>query len=709
MPSRLTVFITVLILSIVATVPVQAHEGTIVILHSYHQGYEWTDAVNKGIMTASGGSNMYDLAYEYFDAKRSTDTTHAAFADTLEKRYSGRKIAAVIVVDDDALRFILPRRNKLFGEAPIVACGINDLKTYNTFDLAGIYGITESPDIRGTIQLALSIFPETTTIFAVSDNTLAGMINMGRFDRAIVGLPATIDIKWIVAPEEDVLDTTLRNLPPNSIVMYLSWLRTNSGHNMTVRESVSHVVRSSPAPVFGCWDFIVAAGAFGGRVVSGFRQGQTAATIVLQLINRTGPSSKSAASESIRSEVDYENQVDYSQLGRFGRTRFDLPPDTVLLNAPQPLPNEVQLLLTGLVLLVLAEAATLAVVLQGRRSIKAAETRYRMLAERLPAIVYSVALGPPARTVYISPRLKTMLGYEPQAWMENIHAWSSNVHPEDRDRVIASVSKADSAYTPDEIEYRIVRADGTVNWMRNMWTYYTDAHGKWITLGVMFDATQEHASRQALQAALTEKELLLREVHHRVKNNFQVISSLLHLETERTHDSHSREALAETEHRILAMSLVHERLYESGDFGHIDVTNYASRLGEELARAAMPRTPVLFGVEGDTLTLGLDDAVPVGLFLNEAITNAYKYAFPASHTGERRIRVVIASTTDGWSVSVADTGVGAPATLVTTPPESTTSLGLTLMRLLAQQIGGEFGVESDGGLTVSIRVDLRHS
>jgi two-component system, sensor histidine kinase PdtaS len=191
---------------------------------------------------------------------------------------------------------------------------------------------------------------------------------------------------------------------------------------------------------------------------------------------------------------------------------------------------------------------------------------------------------------------------------------------------------------------------------------------------------------------LAEKELLLKEIHHRVKNNFQIVSSLLRLETEQLSDGPAFEALSQTERRIFAMSLVHEQLYQYGNFGHIDFKHYAQRIGDEMRSFASSRSPVTFSAEGDELSFGIDTAVPLGLFLNEALMNAFKHAFPAHCNGGRSVRVVCARNNDQATIQIQDSGTGfEPSTI------STKSLGLTLMGILTTQIGGSMTIDSRPG------------
>jgi len=679
-----------------------ADTGTILVLHSNHQGYEWVTAVNHGIASVLRDAPEVEVAYEYLDAQRNAPETFDAVEYLLGRRYAARKPLALIAVDDDALRFLIARRSTLFPGIPVLFCGINDISAYEKTSLRGMTGITESPDVQGTISLALQVLPGTTTILALADGTTAGKLNMGRFDRAVATLPPSVQIIRSTAPEPLELSDILSRLPKDSIVLYLSWLRTGAGYRLTVKESVSRVVAASRVPVFGCWDFIVEAGAFGGRVVSGRLQGIAAAERALRVIR-----GEAVDSIPIAEGQAYEKVLDYAQFSKHALKRGLVPADGILLGKPAPLPLYIILGLVILSIVIGLEALTLFLVLRGRKLLAVAESRYRILAEQVPAVVYAVELGNEPRTSYVSPQLKDVLGYEPDTWIQNRTSWIDSIHPEDRERAVSFISKADEVGQPYAFEYRVISASGSIVTIQNRGAYHEDHTGKRFVLGIMLDVSDERAARENQKAALAEKELLLKEIHHRVKNNFQIISSLLRLEQDRVPEGPARSALNDAERRIFAMALVHESIYQQGDLGHIDFRPYVRRIGQELMAMNNEYDSIRFDVNGDELLLGLDIAVPLGLFLNEALLNAFKHAFPAYYTGEKTILVRIKNDSGVRELSVEDSGVGMDTGTIETSGDASahrTSLGLTLMHLLADQLGGALTFEGWQGTTVRLRL-----
>jgi two-component sensor histidine kinase len=208
---------------------------------------------------------------------------------------------------------------------------------------------------------------------------------------------------------------------------------------------------------------------------------------------------------------------------------------------------------------------------------------------------------------------------------------------------------------------------------------------------------QAKASEQItseLRASEERKEALLREVHHRVKNNLAVICSLLHLQSTHTQDPKTTETFCDMETRIHSMALVHESLYSSENLARVDFAEYAKRLAEGvLASYEKPSAPVCLQTDLEPVEMNADLALPCGLILNELISNACKHGFPEGVAGLIKLGLRSAGEPGKYTLSVHDDGIGiAPEIDVNT----TVSLGLRLVRLLTQQIHGSFELTGSG-------------
>jgi PAS domain S-box-containing protein len=215
---------------------------------------------------------------------------------------------------------------------------------------------------------------------------------------------------------------------------------------------------------------------------------------------------------------------------------------------------------------------------------------------------------------------------------------------------------------------------------------------------VVRDLTERKLAEQQIRRALREKEALLKEIHHRVKNNLQIISSLLKLQVDATTDERAIEALRESQNRIYSMAFVHEMLYRSEDLAEVDVTRLTTRLAHSLLGAySGNRRAVTLKMNLDEVSLGIDAAISCSLIINELVTNALKHAFPPDQTGE--ICIDLQSTDSQIVLTVSDNGIGLPPEVKVHEAES---LGLQLVNTLTEQLEGSLDIDRRSGTAFRI-------
>ena len=214
------------------------------------------------------------------------------------------------------------------------------------------------------------------------------------------------------------------------------------------------------------------------------------------------------------------------------------------------------------------------------------------------------------------------------------------------------------------------------------------------------DITQRKHQEQVLQTSLRDKVALLHEVHHRVKNNLQVVTSLLRLEAGRSAQPGTQAVLKEMQGRIQTMALLHENLYRTGTFAMVDLGDYIRQLATQAFRAHGEHNgQVRLRLALAPVTVGMDQATPCGLLVNELLTNCLKHAFLPGSSGEVLVRLQPSGDAQHWCLSVQDDGIGLPADFET---RRTQSLGLQLVADLALQIGGTLDVTHDQGACFTI-------
>ena len=195
-----------------------------------------------------------------------------------------------------------------------------------------------------------------------------------------------------------------------------------------------------------------------------------------------------------------------------------------------------------------------------------------------------------------------------------------------------------------------------------------------------------------------EKEILLKEIHHRVKNNLQVISSLLNMQTRSLTDSKVVDAMKESQSRVKTMALIHEKLYQYDDLSSVNMKEYMIQLSDFLSQTYRTEKDINVIIEVEDINLDIDTAVPLGLITNELLSNALKYAFQEMEQGEIKI-VLNKQKTNGYQLIVSDTGKGLAEDL---DVKKSTSLGLRLVHTLTRQINGNLSIRTHPGATFSI-------
>jgi len=330
---------------------------------------------------------------------------------------------------------------------------------------------------------------------------------------------------------------------------------------------------------------------------------------------------------------------------------------------------------------------------QAEEALRESEKRFRDVAGNAQEWVWEV--NAEGKYTYASPVVEKLLSYN-----------SGEIHdkyfydlfiPEEREKLKEIALATFAAQQPfKEFINRKLHKNGSIVWLSTSGIPILDKTGNLLGYrGADIDITERKKAEEAIQASLQEKEVLLKEIHHRTKNNFQVVCSLLKLQSNRLKDPQLLQAFQDTGNRIRSMALVHEKLYQSKDLSHIDLKDYIKDLASFLLATYKTRSAkISLHLDLHSVIVNIETAMPCGLIINELLSNALKYAFPEGRGGQ--ISIYLQSTDDhDIELKVADDGVGLP-------PEidvwNTASLGFTIIAGIAtQQLKGKLEVRRDQG------------
>jgi PAS domain S-box-containing protein len=333
-----------------------------------------------------------------------------------------------------------------------------------------------------------------------------------------------------------------------------------------------------------------------------------------------------------------------------------------------------------------------------QQRIQETETKLAAILKNLPkVVVYQAGNGKD----FISENISDMIGYTSEDVLKEKFFFGNIIHPDDIKTVKASLKEWHN--NNDEgiliMEFRLKKKSGDYIWIEDhMFKVYAEDGNSFLS-GILIDITERKLAEQKISQSLREKELLLKEIHHRVKNNLQVVSSLLKLQSSYAKDKHSFNILLDSQNRVRSMALVHQKLYQSKDFSQIDFSEYLKQLSDHLLNVFKDHSNnVELEINSKCFNLSIDLAIPCGLIINELISNSLKYAFLETRGG----KITVDLNCDGenkYSIIVSDNGIGFPECI---NYKDTKSLGLQLVNTLVGQLDGTITMENHIGTTFRI-------
>ncbi len=332
-------------------------------------------------------------------------------------------------------------------------------------------------------------------------------------------------------------------------------------------------------------------------------------------------------------------------------------------------------------------------------ALRESEQRFRIMADSAPVLIWMSECD---KNCFFNYFNQTWLNFTGRSLEEEIGiGWQQDIHPEDLEHYLETYQANCCTHQPFTIEYRLRRADGEYRWVFDTGVPRFNLNNTFAGyIGSCIDISDRKDAEAQIQNSLQEKEVLLKEIHHRVKNNLHIISNLLDLQSDYIEDEKVLELFTDSQNRIQTMALIHEQLYQSKDLGKIDFSEYIHTLIDNLLCSYSNIGGIINPIINlEPITLNLETAIPCGLIINELVTNSLKYAFPNGENGEIAIELN-QDEQEKIYLTIRDNGIGIPADF---DWQNSSSLGLKLVRILSKQLKAEIEFDGSQGTVVSLR------
>ncbi|MDZ7794480.1 MAG: sensor histidine kinase [Spirochaetia bacterium] len=707
----------------------------ILMLSSYHPAFPTYRQQVDGVRDTFAGRDVL-LDVEFMDSKRFIEEEfRLQFLDMLSTKLSQLPpYDGVITANDNALSFALAHQKELFPSIPITFFGINNRKLALAQNRnPQVTGVVEAVSMEATLQMAMELFPQTSTIYAIVDRTPTGQEDLATFYSYSSRFP--LDELSLERLSFDELEARLRGLNENSVVLLISAYHDRTGDRLTFEESLSRITANSSVPIFHLYHHGMGKGIFGGKLISHYQQALTAAAIMEEILF-----SETTVDEfSVVEESPNIYMADYVQMEKYGIREQDLPEGTQVMNRPESFYRENWVQIWSLMVVIFLEGALILLLIfniQRKKSmarrLMASEQRFRDLFEYAPVALLEEDYSEVKRYLDFQlipggQSLESFLQENPR----EVEKCAGMVRILDANQQALSLFKVPSkaplltglsrrfsektleVFTQELLSF--YRGETKFSAPSQMKTHLQDPI--WTNLHLVvaphnekeWDRVYEgienitrtvHFQNQ-LENTIREKDILLGEIHHRVNNNLALISSFLHLQTMVSNNDALNRFLQDSMTRIKAMSLVHEKLFRNSTIENIDLSEYIHDLVHEIIQAySSSSTEVECVISCEKLTLSINFMIPLGLVVNEIVSNSIKHAFEAVAQPRIKVRIEKINSTH-LELHINDNGIGIQPAAPQSPQQKS-SIGLLIIDTLIDQLEGSKQVVTDHGTHYTI-------
>lgn len=495
----------------------------VVIIDSYHHGYNWSDKEIEGFLTRMREVyTLLDPPLEHLDAKRHPGRDNAILMkEVLKQKYANRKIDLIAVLDNPALNLILESRQELFPGVPVVFGGINDFEPELISGHSSITGVAERMNLKKTIDIALQIHPQTKELLVVHDYTVTGLSVQKELQAIVPSFAGRVRINFLPPSTFQEAAQAIRSLPKDSLGLLVAFVTDRDGRSLPIDQSTELLTAESPVPIYGMHTNRLGHGIVGGELLDSSRHGRRIADLALRVLKGEKPETI-----PVETTIATRPMFDHKQLVRFGIPESALPPGSSVINRPESFFNRYRLLtiwtltiVMVLLVLIAALATSLVRLLRTQKALGKSEADYRRIVETANEGVWSI--DGECRTTFVNPRLAAMMGYSTDEMVgKKLDAFVYEPDlPAHQEQMALRRDGRASIY-----ERRFVKKDGGAVWTRVSATPILADDG---TFRGSFAMLTDNTDRMIMDNELRESEKLYRNLFEQAKRQEELQRSLL--------------------------------------------------------------------------------------------------------------------------------------------------------------------------------------
>jgi len=480
-----------------------APAAQVLILHSYHLGYDWTDAVAAGIRAGfEKSASAADLHVEFMDARRHRS---AADFERLREYYKAKfkdlQFDAIISSDNAALEFLLKYHSQLFGGTPVVFCGVGTLDRYDFSTEPHFTGFVEITEVQPTLALALRLHPGSRRIVLITDTNATLVAARTESSDLRKAFP---HVEFVALNPHDFrlsdLLSLLKNLPPDSVGLVEAFFRNRFGQTFSAQEVTRLISETCPFPVYGVNANTFKYGIVGGRLNDGYFQGVEAAHRAQEILNGRRVEELPIVRESMN-----RFEFDYAQLKRWSIPLSALPLGSVIVNRPTPLYQQHKFAIWFFAGFLALQSAAISLLLINNRRRRRAEARLRASEENLERAQSIAHIGSwdhdlISGKLWWSSETYRIFGYGTQRPIVSLSFFLERVHPEDQAIVLRASTEARTQGKAYAVEHRILRPDNSERLVQQKAEVIFGPDGKAIRMvGTTIDITDLRSLEEQLR------------------------------------------------------------------------------------------------------------------------------------------------------------------------------------------------------------------